>query len=48
MRQTREENYKLTDKERQRMKEINEYLRINFTPTKAGHKKMMKLLDSIK
>ena len=48
MRQTREENYQLTDKERQIMKEISEYLRRNFTPTLYGKRKMQKFIDSIK
>ena len=48
MRQTREEKYKLTDKERQIMKEINEYLKRNFTPSLDGKQKMQKLIDSIK
>lgn len=48
MRQICEQNYKLTDKERQKAKEINEYLKRNFTPTKVNRMKMMKLLDSMK
>ena len=48
MNQPQEEKYKLTDRERQRMKEISEYLRRNFTPTLYGKRKMQKLIDSIK
>lgn len=48
MRQVIEENFKLSDKECREAKEISEYLKRNFTPTKAYRIKMMKMLDSIK